>query len=252
MPPQLKDLLNQYVQQIKELPESLPKHKSWSTSISRSQSNDEGILLKTPNWGQNYPYNGMTPKIDGENCPTGCVATAMAIVMKYNNWPNQGRNTWSFYEGAWHKDGCIDFSRSFYDFQNYLDSYSPDSEVDTNIGQLFYDAGLAVSTNYQKDASSASIYSLGHIMKYFFKYSSDCEYLDKEDFSDNEWTEILNDNLNKSRPVIYSAFSSKQGHCFVVDGRKNEMYHINWGWDGKCNGYFYLSNLDPYNNEELA
>ena len=39
-------------------------------------------------WNQEAPYNNACPVIDGVHCPTGCVATAFAQVMKYYNYPS--------------------------------------------------------------------------------------------------------------------------------------------------------------------
>ena len=47
-----------------------------------------GVLLETANWGQGEPYNRMTP----ENAVTGCVATAMGIIMRYHEYPDKAVN----------------------------------------------------------------------------------------------------------------------------------------------------------------
>ena len=51
---------------------------------------EKEVLLSTALWNQDAPYNNLCPKISGSSTPTGCVATALAIVMKYNRWPDQG------------------------------------------------------------------------------------------------------------------------------------------------------------------
>ena len=37
-------------------------------------------------WNQSAPYNNMCPTSGSDRCVTGCVATALAQVMKYHNW----------------------------------------------------------------------------------------------------------------------------------------------------------------------
>lgn len=246
VPPQLADLLGQYAEQIKSM-KSGDSHPSWRASAREINAGDS-ILLKTANWGQEAPYNALTPMFDGVHAPAGCVATAMAIVMKYNNWPPQGRNSWNYINGAWHKDQSVDFSQSYYDFANYANDYSSESETNTGLAKLFYDAGIAACTYYRKDGSGADLANVGYELMRFFKYSPDCESLIKEDFSDEEWRNYIDENINNQMPVIYAANSSNKGHCFVIDGKKENLYHINWGWDGRCNGYFTLSNLNPYDN----
>ena len=43
--------------------------------------------LVTTKWNQYEPFNRMTPIDNGERCLTGCVATAMAQIMNYYEWP---------------------------------------------------------------------------------------------------------------------------------------------------------------------
>ena len=47
-------------------------------------------LLQEVKWAQNYPFNILTPELNGEHCPTGCVATAMAQMMRYYRYPERG------------------------------------------------------------------------------------------------------------------------------------------------------------------
>ena len=51
-------------------------------TASGSTANE--VLLKTVNWSQGEPYNNLCPLYQSERTPTGCVATSMAIIMKYH------------------------------------------------------------------------------------------------------------------------------------------------------------------------
>ncbi|MBS5614717.1 MAG: C10 family peptidase, partial [Prevotella buccalis] len=85
-------------------------------------------MLKTT-WGQNAPYNLQCPLAPGKNvhCKTGCVATAMAQVMKYYGYPARGQGSVSYtYVGD---DGLTyfvetDFSKSTYDWEKMKDAYT--------------------------------------------------------------------------------------------------------------------------------
>ena len=81
---------------------------------------------------------------------------------------------------------------------------------------------------------------------------ADLRYIIKQDYTENEWQSIIKDNLKNQMPIIYFANSNVEGHCFVIDGMKNDLLHINWGWDGISNGYYSISALDPYNDESRA
>lgn len=74
-------------------------------------------LLKSK-WGQSEPYN--------ELCGypyTGCVATAMAQIMRYHRWPAQGKGENGYKVAAYDDDVYVDFSQSHYDWANMLDDY---------------------------------------------------------------------------------------------------------------------------------
>lgn len=241
LPPQLSYLLDTFTHSISSIKtrtsNSAPGNEIRST-------NGKGVLLKTVNWGQEYPYNTQCPTIDGVQSPTGCVATAMAIVMKYHNWPERGRYKWVFKRGGI----SVDFSKSEYRFNSYKDSYNSDSELTDdvkNLAHLFTDLGSAVIMGYNKESSSANPHTVGYVLTRFFKYSPQTQFLIKRDFTDEQWNRFIVDNLDKSQPVIYNASTEDTGHSFVIDGYQDNFYHINWGWDGRANGYFALSEMNP-------
>lgn len=76
--------------------------------------------LLTSQWGQDDPYNALCPTYQGEQCPTGCVATALAQIMYYHKWPERGTGSHSY---RWTVDNrpvgtlSVDFSQSVYDWE---------------------------------------------------------------------------------------------------------------------------------------
>lgn len=218
LPPQLADILNRYVEQLKAMPDDAPAHSSWGAK-AQAKSSGEGVLLETANWGQGAPYNSLCPVIDGERALTGCVATAMAIVMKYHNWPAE------------------------YDW-DAMPMEQPVTPIES-LSKLMADAGKAVLMNYGISESGANMNWVGHRLQQTFKYSPDCQYITSVNFSNEEWVNMLKGNLDNNEPVIYSGTSGTVGHAFIIDGYQDDNYHINWGWNGACNGYFALDALTP-------
>lgn len=226
LPPQLSALLDQFAGQIASLNTTSPD-LSWNSS-SRTISEDEGKLLDTANWGQGYPYNSQCPIIDGVQAPTGCVATAMAIVMKYKCWPES------------------------YDWDSMpIDNVTEDNG--NEIALLMADAGKAVFMDYGPTESGALMNWVGHKLQQDFKFSKDCQFITSKNFTSDEWIRMLRSNLDNNQPVIYSGTDVSQSvsHAFVIDGYKGGEYHINWGWDGYCNGYFALDALIPDGNQNF-
>lgn len=224
VPPQLKDLLDYYAEQISNISASAT-HPSWKMPYSTADAS-EGILLETANWGQGAPYNRLTPTFDGAHAPTGCVATAMAIVMKYNSWP------------------------STYDW-NTMPSEKIDETNYTQIAQLMKDAGESVHMEYGATESSANMNWVGHRFYHDFNFSSDCQFITRRNFSDEQWASMIYTNLANGHPIIYTGHGTG-AHAFVIDGIKEDIYHINWGWDGQFNGYFALDALQLPNGQYFS
>lgn len=216
LPPQLDAILEQYAEQLKNIPSDTQIHDSWKAPAQNSEKG--GVLLETANWGQGYPYNLKTPIIDGEHCPTGCVATAMAIVMKYHNWPAT---------------------------YNWAD-LSSEIGNGIEIASLLHDIGTKINTIYAANESSAFV---GPIPQYFyseFDYDGDCQLITRSNFTDDEYLSYIKTELNEGRPVISIGSGSSGTHCFIFDGYDiDAMLHVNWGWDGIANGFYTLDSLIP-------
>ena len=118
----LKALLEQYAEGISHILSRNSKLEHPKSTLAPSKT--VGPLLTTQ-WSQWEPYNGQCPAMnEGYMPPTGCVATAMAQIMNYWQWPKQGY-------GA-HQNSCDtkeyrDFTKSHYDWNNMLNTYSEGS-----------------------------------------------------------------------------------------------------------------------------
>lgn len=221
LPPQLKDLMERWTKQIEGM-FGVDMHPSWSGNVSTRA--EDGVLLETANWGQGFPYNAECPIVEGANCMTGCVATAMAIVMKYHNWPET--YNWSSMPMNTEKDP-LDYE-----------------VVNPALSGLMADAGEAVYMNYSPWDSGADMNWVGHKMQYAFHYSPECQFISSEYHPADKWTNMIQENIDNGNPIIYCG-SGTGSHAFVIDGYSSLGYHINWGWDGQYNGYFTLDDLTP-------
>ncbi len=237
LPPQLKEMMEQWAKQISEMPE-IGKHASWSTTTTTRA--EEGVLLETANWGQGYPYNALCPIIEGEQAPAGCVATAMAIAMKYHNWPDYTRGD------AEEDFECKGVSFDFSDYVIDWDVLSDQNNINfaQEVSKLILSAGVAAQMTYGSMASYAYDWPYAHKMVEKYSYSKGCQYIERRSFTDSEWLSILQNQLTEVGPVIYRG-SSTVGHAFIIDGYDGgSLYHVNWGWDGLMNGYYTLDFSD--------
>ena len=208
--------------------------------------------LLTSRWYQDEPYNNECPKIGNENAITGCVATAMAQVMYYHRWPQEACEkipTYTFY----HKNGDItldELPQMTFDWDNMIDDYSGDytDEQATAVARLMRYCGQSVIMQYDKANSSSDAALIGQAARHLFGYDQGITSVIRSMYGIEEWEQMIYDELAAKRPVIYSGRTTG-GHCYVCDGYDgNGLFHINWGWAGKDDGYFSLSVLNPYNN----
>lgn len=196
-------------------------------------------LLKTT-WNQNAPYNNLCPIDESTNkrSVTGCVATAMAQVMKHYNHPPKGIGT---------HDG-FDFSNYTFDWDNMLPSYSGTyTEAQANaVATLMLNCGRSVDMNYTSSESGASSYKVGAALLDNFGYDNSLRYNLREYFSEAEWEQLIYEDLAKGHVVFYHGRTPTGGHAFVCDGfGGNGYFHFNWGWGGSQDGYFRLFALNP-------
>ena len=213
--------------------------------------------LVTTKWNQFEPFNGMAPIENGERCVTGCVATAMAQIMNYYEWPERGEGSHSYTDNSGHSLSA-DFSQSVYDWGNMLDEYNSYYDYDYNIvyeyndaqanavAKLMLDCGISVDMDYTLSSSAAYTSNVVTALEEYFNYTADLFYRDNMP-SENFMGKLL-EELDNRRPVLFSGRSTKIGHTFVADGYdSNNFVHINWGWGGNSNGYFNINYLDSGN-----
>ena len=120
----------------------------------------------------------------------------------------------------------------------------------TPVSKLLQAVGAAVMMDYGPTSSGAFGADARQGMVQYLHYDSDMFMADPNAFTDKQWHEMLQQELVEGRPVYYSGQGTESGHAFVIDGfQKSDdgttYYHVNWGWDGLCNGYYLLNMLRP-------
>lgn len=243
-----------------------------------------GPLVKTT-WDQGSPYDLLTPGTgtwgeESTKAATGCVATAMAQVMKYWEWPIQGTGSHSYTPlnpntgSSQSKYGTqsADFGNTTYDWTHMKNSYSgtyTDAEA-TAVATLMYHCGVATEMMYGDfEWNGSGTYTVNYgdeedhacaqnalWMNFGYKKSTLTGYMRDgltyqgtqyyKKWSDTEWTAMIKEELDKQHPIMYGGAGDKGGHSFICDGYDtSNMFHFNWGWSGSNDGYYTLSNLVP-------
>lgn len=263
LPPQLVDLLENYKEQIKEslLRQStnilvLEKWSILEGSNSIKLYTPGTNLLNVPGRGEviweqeeNYDggcvpsYNKFCPSSDNDDCdcdhkPVGCGAIAMGQIMWYWEWPS---------------------SYNWLIMPNVLRNSTPIEEGD-EIARLLRDCGNKADMTYWCSGSWTTVNNIEDAFKEF-NYKG-VEKRVRGDWRDDVWMQIIRNEIDCERPVFYRGDKSDLStdkHFFVIDGydvQDANHFHINWGWGGSYNGYYYLGDLTPgnsnYNKNQMA
>ncbi|MCM1021884.1 MAG: thiol protease/hemagglutinin PrtT [Muribaculum sp.] len=260
IPPAMKWWLSEYQKQIEYAEQQHPTQQiaTYAQSASNySQWKEIAPLIQTK-WNQSAPYNLYTPVLAGSQSPTGCVATAMAQIMRYHQWPakGQGSHDYTFeytykvnnVEQKGQESQSMDFSKVTFDWSNMTYTYgiaSTSKEKDA-VATLMHACGVSVDMGYGQNSSGAQSNKLPGAYIQYFNYDKSAFYHQRKFFNTADWEEMIYNELKAERPVQYSGHGDGGGHSFVCDGyQDNGYFHINWGWGGSSDGYFKLSALDP-------
>lgn len=210
--------------------------------------------LVTTSWGQGdsnstgSAYNQQCPKLNGTYCVTGCVATAMAQIMRFHKWPQNYTSAIPSYTSNDNVGYLSSLSRVKLDWANMLERYNEGQTTAQckAVAQLMRYCGQSVKMDYDPDASSAYTSDVAMALRTYFDYDINTRYEKRSDYSAESWDNLIYNELKNGRPVLYSGSNPGGGHAFVCDGYDGQgYYHINWGWEGYCNGYFKLMVLNP-------
>ena len=218
-------------------------------TLPRSRTTRSVEPLVTALWDQGCYYNAMCPEDEGGICnhvPTGCVATAMGMIMHYWGYPAQGTGSHS-YTPAGYPEQTVNFGETTYDWANMPDQLtatSTQAEIDA-VSTLLWHCGVAVDMMYGTSASGATDDPIPLALANYFGYCNGAYFLWKED--DSAWLEQVKASLDRNRPLLYfgTDIQGLGGHAFVCDGYDSgDLLHFNWGWSGNGNGYFAVDALN--------
>ncbi|MBR5984435.1 MAG: C10 family peptidase [Bacteroidales bacterium] len=271
--PATREWIQHYMQQLdvieaKNIAVSEKNIAAWNPTTKRSNTRGVSAMLQTK-WNQTYPFNMLCPEHsqgDHGHTYTGCVATAMAQVMKYWNYPQHGIGEVSYFWGAW---DTINLAEATYDWNNMPNSYSAfgtnawSDEQKQAVATLMLHCGVSISMDYGYEGSGTQTFYVADALRYNFGYRNGVNYKYRdngatddsfEHYYENDtiWSRMLIEDLDMHRPLIYSGHpSSGAGHAWVCDGYRTNNegtteFHMNWGWGGSNDGYYTIDNLNTH------
>ena len=215
--------------------------------LQRSGGERDVPPLLSTTWNQSPHYNALCPG----GSVTGCVATAMAQVMKYHQHPITGAGFHS-YNAPNYGTLSANFGATTYNWAGMPNNVS---SANNNVATLMYHCGVSVDMQYSPQISGAWViqahspstdHNTEYALKTYFGYSNSMQGLKRENYSEQQWVNMVKADLDASRPILYAGWGSGGGHAFVCDGYdNNNFFHFNWGWGGMADGYFTINALNP-------
>lgn len=196
-------------------------------------------------WGQGKSYNELiNPNVNygcfktGNDRPwTGCVATAMAQLIRY----------WK--------------STPTYDYNSM-----PNNQGNAEVQKLMFHAGVFVDMTWGCETSGALTFKVDNALETYFGFNSGDRIWNNQNIYNKTY-----DNLNKGWPVLLGGCATAKDflnlglfnivgdcHLWICDGYQSAYsacgvgytyYHMNWGWhetwaNTDYNGWFGFYNWD--------
>lgn len=263
MPEHLKFWMDSYSQQISGLGETLYDNPSMSASsvpMASAVIDDQRIsispLIKT-RWNQHSPFSDLCPLYNAKQCVTGCVATAMAQLMYYHQWPQDFTTDIPGFHASSISSDIPPLNPVLFNWEDMKLKYDWGETDGYAVATLFEYCANSLKMNYSPYASAAYTSSIARVLIDNFKYDSNMQYVRKivAGYNDEQWEEMIYNEIAEGRPVVLAGQASDGiGHAFVCDGYDNKtgLFHVNWGWGGRYDGYFRLNVLKPQNNDGIG
>lgn len=199
-------------------------------------------LCKTQ-WNQGSPFNDQCPMLNNSRTVTGCVATALAQIIRYKGYLNcRGKKSYQWAAG--NQTLSFDYDNYKVDFSLLRDAYkggATQAQRD-EVAKLMLAVGIAVGSNYNSSTGASFNEGIRDYLGF-----GDYFTIERAGFSSQEWEKTCYNLIKDGHPLAYGG-TGTGGHAFVCDGYSEEgFFHFNWGWGGLSDGYFRLSALNPTN-----
>jgi len=217
--------------------------------ISRFGGRDAEYFCLTK-WNQDYPYNYCCPEDpagSGGHTYVGCLATAMAQLMRFWCFPVKGNDSHCYYHNDYGQI-CADFGNTEYDWENMpyvLNNNSTEAEK-IATGTLGFHCGVTIDMGYGPDGSGGASGPIPGVMHTYFNYCDAIVQLRRDDYELETWKTMVREQFDMGWPMYYGGCQDGGCHAFVCDGYDDhDLFHFNLGWGGSSNGWYIIDEA-PY------
>jgi hypothetical protein len=201
-------------------------------------------------WNQRAPYNWFCPSDGGQQCPTGCVTTAVAQILSY--FKTIGSVQWSF--NGTYGSAVLNWSSIESDCTNNYGMVTTNSASAIEVAHLMRYLGIAMNADYSANSTEISEDNGVEWMNNWGGLSA----TSLSSYDGNKIVSALAPDLTLSKKLVYMRANSGKkkilgitvgytgGHAWVIDGcfftAQKRYFHCNFGWGGVADG-FYLDDV---------
>ena len=201
-------------------------------------------------YNENFPYNKYCYNSEGSLCPAGCAAIAVAQIVAYHRYPTSFVVT---FDGS-NRTQTLNWNSILTHIgapYNVCSCTSHDA-----LALLIREIGKRASMDYSPDGSGTTLQQARFAFSYLGYDQNPAQTYSYD---------LVKANIDMNRPLYMRGndASGQGGHAWVVDGYKMRTHyyraydcssgdrvlissstttlkyiHINWGFDGRNNGYF--------------
>jgi hypothetical protein len=214
---------------------------------------DLPVRLRTK-WSQGAPYNKFAP-----NGVAGCVMIAAAQAL--GHFQTVGSVQWQHNNS--YGSSIINWSQIITNSEENLGGYGRLHETSQNhlqsaiqVSHLTRFLGVVLDADYKSDGKTGG--DTGDAVKYLKNWCSLSSSTSLKDYNVLAVSNALIQNpnclimarshANRTNRFLGLIYTYKDGHAWIIDGVRRIRYnssgaitdyvHCNWGWGGRCDGYF--------------
>ena len=218
--------------------------------------------MTTTKWYQMAPFWNNLPEIDGLRCVTGCTTTAMAQMINYwGKKTGKPAGTIAPIPAYQTKRGIQleELPTTVFDWSlmanNYVETTTDQQQAE--VAKLFQYIACGLQTEFGTSPMGGSSGESTHVLPTllnYFGFDNTITMESRATYLLADWNEMVYNELAHQRPVMMGADRTGSAHAFIVDGYDGDgMFHVNWGWLGRSDGYYRMSVMDPnYVNDKDA
>lgn len=203
-----------------------------------------------------YCYNYYTPG----HFVCGCVATCMAQIMRYHEFPaNPGVPSSTYLCTSNGVSVALTMMGGAYDWtaMPLVPSASSTDASLREVGKICYDAGVSMHMDYYKNGSSAIVPLSVSPFKDTFGFANAATYF-MEGYATIDSDTVagaIYPSLDAGYPVMLGIFNPSgagEGHAVIADGygySDGRLYtHLNMGWSGESDIWYNLPTVSTTNH----